>query len=112
MFVNTSNTHTTYKFLGEEPWNKMELEINRLLLSLLLLNELIKNELISWHHRPVLIKEFRWEIKPVPPISSFWVFAPKGGWCWKILRFLEGGRLGEKGWSRVEWYHHHASYAS
>ena len=37
MFINTSNIHTTYKFLGEEPWNKMELEINRLLLVLLLL---------------------------------------------------------------------------
>ena len=34
-FVNTSNIHTTYKFLGEEPCNKMELEINRLLLLLL-----------------------------------------------------------------------------
>ena len=33
-FVNTSNIHTTYKFLGEEPCNKMELEINRLLLLL------------------------------------------------------------------------------
>ena len=36
-FVNTSNIHTTYKFLGEEPCNKMEPEINRLLLLLLLL---------------------------------------------------------------------------
>ena len=34
-FVNTSNIHTTYKFLGEELCNKMELEINRLLLLLL-----------------------------------------------------------------------------
>ena len=33
-----SNIHTTYKFLGEEPCNKMELEINRLLLLLLLLS--------------------------------------------------------------------------
>ena len=31
-FVNTSNIRTTYKFLGEEPCDKMELEINRLLL--------------------------------------------------------------------------------
>ena len=30
--LNTSNIHTTCKFLGEEPRNKMELEINRLLL--------------------------------------------------------------------------------
>lgn len=44
--------------------------------------------------------------------ENFWVFAPTGGWCWKILRFLEGGRLGQKGWIRVEWYHHHANNAS
>ena len=36
MFENTSNIHYTYKFLGEEPCNKMELEINRLLLLSLL----------------------------------------------------------------------------
>ena len=35
--VNTSNLHTTYKFLGEEPCCKMELEINQLLLLSLLL---------------------------------------------------------------------------
>ena len=44
MFINTSNIHTTYKFLGEEPWNKMELEINRLLLVLFLLLLILLNK--------------------------------------------------------------------
>ena len=64
-FLNTSNIHTSYKFLGEEPCNKMELEINRLLLLLLLFSFVVKDKSPNssvWAREESVLSDNLWSV--------------------------------------------------